>query len=293
MTTNSSHPDMDRTRLAVIDNIALALRDNDSFRKVEIGDPVVIDEDIKRVILPFNNMRKGIVAKLKSYIARKIAERETVARNTETEIVGLENIESVEGGVLITANHFNIMDNTVIRYMAMRCGRERKFDIVVQETNIFMKGYFGFLMRNCNTMPVSNNLTYMARNLKPALGEKLKKGHTVLIYPEQEMWFNYKKPRALREGAYYYAVEFGVPIVPCFVEMQNTEGYDELGFKNVKHILHVMKPIYPDTSLSPREAREKMLEEDFSAKRECYERVYGIKLDDEFIPERDIAGYGE
>ncbi len=293
MVVNSIYPDADRTRLAVVDNIAIAVRDGDSFRKVEIGDPRPTEEDIKRVILPFDNKRNSISSKIRAYTARKIAERETLSRNKNTQIEGLENIKNIDGGVIITCNHFNIMDNTVIRYMLMKCEREKDFHIVVQESNMFMKGYFGFLMRNCNTMPVSGNLSYMSKNLKPALREKLERGGTVLIYPEQEMWFNYRKPRMLREGAYYYAVEFSVPILPCFVEMRECGGVDAQGFYNVKHILHVMPPIYPDKTLSPREAREKMKEADLSAKKDCYERAYGIPLDDTFIPERDIAGYRE
>ena len=52
--------------------------------------------------------------------------------------------------------------------------------------------------------------------------EIIKEGGLVLIYPEQEMWFNYKKPREFRIGAYHYAAEFGVPIIPCFAEMIDT-----------------------------------------------------------------------
>ncbi|MBQ7363359.1 MAG: 1-acyl-sn-glycerol-3-phosphate acyltransferase [Clostridia bacterium] len=284
-------PKMNEERLKVIDNIRAALERGDSFAKVELHDPVITDEDRQRIIYPFDNMRKSPVKRAKAHIARKIAESETKKRNKNTVIVGLENALSVSGGAIITCNHFNIMDNTVVRLLAQKCGRAKKFDIVVQETNIFMEGFFGFLMKNCNTLPVSASAQYMAKNLKPALQQLLSRGDFVLIYPEQEMWFNYKKPRALREGAYHYAHEMGVPVIPCFVEMREGEGYDDDGFLSVSHTLHVMPPIYPDASLSPREARADMQRRDAEAKRACYESVYGISLDDTFIPERDIAGY--
>ena len=183
------------------------------------------------------------------------------------------------------------MDNTVVRVLAEKCERAKTFNIVVQGTNIFMDGFFGFLMRNCKTMPVCDSPVYMAKNFKPAVKELLSRGECILIYPEQEMWFNYKKPRELREGAYYYAAEFDVPVIPCFVTMENLDEYDEQGFKVVRHTLNVMPPIYPDKTLPMRERRAKMKEEDYACKCECYRRVYGIPLDDEFIPERDIAGY--
>ena len=280
-----------RERLAVIDNIKRALEDGDSFRKVEIGDPKPSERDIKKKIVPFDNLRKKPVNKMKRAIARAIANKATFMINSETEIVGLENLALVKDGAIITSNHFNPMDCTLTWLMAMCAGRDNELSIVVQESNIFMKGFFGFLMRNCNTMPVSSNLSYMAKNLKPALGERLGKGELVLIYPEQEMWFNYKKPRDFRIGAYHYAAEFGVPIIPCFAEMRESEELDDCGFYKIKYVFHVMPPIYPDESLPQRERRERMHQLDKAAKRECYERVYGIPLDGEFIPERDIAGY--
>lgn len=282
---------MDRERLAVIDNISLALEEGDSFKKVELFDPVITDEDVKRVIVPFDTTRKKLKNKLLSFIARKIAERETRKRNEKTVMIGIENALSVDGGAIITSNHFNFMDNTLIRLLADSCGKSKAFNIVVQESNIFMKGFFGFLMRNCNTLPVSRSASYMAKNLKPAIFELLSKKHFILIYPEQEMWYNYKKPRALRDGAYYYAAEFNVPIIPCFAEMRELTEIDELGFYELRHVLHIMPPIYPDLSLPKRERSLKMKEEDARLKRECYERVYGIPLDEKFIPERDIAGY--
>lgn len=278
-------------RLAVIGNIALALAEGDSFRKVELHDPRPTDAQIKRVILPFDNLRKKRINRLKASLATRIARKATVMLNSETEIVGLENLLSVETGAIITSNHFNPLDSTPIRLMAMCANREDDLSIVVQQSNIFMKGFFGFLMRNTNTMPVSSSPSYMAKNLKPALKERLEGGGLVLIYPEQEMWFNYKKPREGRIGAYHYAAEFGVPIIPCFTEMREVDGLDENGFSKVRYILHVMPPIYPDPTLSKREARDRMYLIDKEAKRACYESCYGTPLDSEFIPERDIAGY--
>ena len=278
-------------RLQVIDNIKNALEEGNSFKKVELFDPIITDEDVKRLIEPFDTERRKLKNKILSFLARKIAEGETKKRNTLTEIRGLENALAVNGGAIITQNHFNIMDNTLARLLAMECQKGDDFHIVIQETNAFMKGYFGFLMRNCNTLPVSRSASYMAKNLKPAIKNILKRDGFILIYPEQEMWFNYKKPRELRDGAYHYAAEFDVPVIPTFVTMENSGETGEDGFYKQKYILHVLRPIYPDKELSVRENRERMKELDAMAKRSCYEEFYGITLDEKFIPERDIAGY--
>ncbi len=282
---------MDKERLAVIKNIEDALKRKDMFAKVEIGDPTVTDEDVKQVIEPFDTLRRKPINKLRAFAARKIAESFTKRANTDTELVGLENLEGLTGGAILTSNHYNIIDNTLPRLVAYKMGKRKKFHIVVQETNIFMDGFFGFLMRNANTLPVSRSLSYMAKNLKPAVKALLERGDYILIYPEQEMWFNYKKPRDHRDGAYHYAAEFGVPIIPCFAEMQNLEERDEQGFLKVKRTLHILEPIFPSPALSVRENRERMRTADLEARRACYKRVYGYAPPEDFVPERDIAGY--
>ena len=278
-------------RLQVIENIRRATEEGDTFRKVELHDPVISEEDVKRVIIPFENVRRKPISRIKAFIARLMAERMTKAFNGDTEIVGLENALSVKGGAIMTANHYNPTDSTPPRLIACAMGKRKRFHIVVQQTNIFMEGFFGFLMKNCNTMPVSSSPEYMAKNLTPAIKKVLARGDLLLIYPEQEMWFNYKKPRPLREGAYQFAFEMGVPVIPCFIEMQEIDGIGAGGFKNLKHVVHVLPPIYPDKELSPRDGRRVMMERDMEARVACYESVYGIKYTDEFIPERDIAGY--
>ena len=166
MENNSSRP-LNEERLAVIANIARAVEEKDSFRKVELFDPVITDEDVKRVILPFNNLHCGISAKLKAFAARILAEKMTAKFNKDTEIVGLENALSVKGGAIMTANHYNPTDSTPPRLVAYAMGKRRRFHIVVQQTNVFMTGLFGFLMKNANTMPVSPSIEYMNKNFGP------------------------------------------------------------------------------------------------------------------------------
>ena len=284
---------MDTERLKVIDNIKKAIDCGDSFRKVELNDHVVTDSERRCVILPFDNLRRKPINRLKAKIAERIANKQTARLNTHTEIVGLENALSVEGGAIITCNHFSIMDSTLIRLLVEKCDRKKKLYITVEESNVFMKGFFGFLMKNCNTLPISPSTEYMAKNLMPAIKKVLSDGAFVLVYPEEEMWFNYKKPRELRGGAYHFAYSAGVPVIPCFVEMNERDTLDPLGFYEISHTLHVMPPIYPNTALSKREAREDMRRRDREAKRACYELAYGRSPDSDFSPEQDIAGYNK
>ncbi len=276
--------------LKIIDNIRLATEEGDYNRKVSLGDPEVTEADRQWLVGKFDPLRTSPIARLGAFFARLIAESETVRRNKATKIVGIENAEGISGGAIITSNHFSITDNTIIRYMMMKLGRGNRLSIVIQESNMFMKGYFGYLMRNCKTLPTSKSAAYMSKKLTPAINKLLREGEQILVYPEAEMWHGYRKPRPSLDGAYFWAANAGVPIIPCFVEMRNTDKLGEGGLYEVEHILHILEPIMPDMSLPRRERYKKMKEADDLAKRRCYEECYGIALDKDFIPERDIAG---
>lgn len=281
---------VDPERLAVIRNIAHALEEGDVFRKVELNDPRPTEEDIKRVILPFDNLRRGLKGKILSTLATGIAVNRARGMSESVRILGSENLRELRGGAIMTSNHYSPIDSLPPRLAVMQGGGGRGFYVVVQESNVFMRGFFGFLMRNCNTLPVSKNLSYMARNLKPAITELMRRGEIILIYPEAEMWFNYKRPREYMDGAYYYAVETNSPILPCFTTFEEGEGFDAQGMHNLLYTFHIMPPIYPDLTLPKRERREKMRECDRAAKISAYESVYGAIPEGALVPHRDIAG---
>lgn len=113
-----------------------------------------------------------------------------------------------------------------------------------------------------------------------------------MIYPEQEMWFNYRKPRPVKRGAYYYAAKANVPIISCFTEIidqpKPEKNNDE--FYQTKYRLHVLPLIWPDSKLSVNENAKMMMEKDYAQKKAAYEAAYQKKLSYDFEP-HDIAGW--
>ena len=106
------------------------------------------------------------------------------------------------------------------------------------------------------------------------------------------MWFNYRKPRPPKNGAYFYAAKLNVPIISCFVEIVELDVDDTAEFKKVKYILHILDVLYPDQNKSVRENTEKLGIRDYTLKKECYESVYGKTLTYNF-ENSDIAGWKE
>jgi 1-acyl-sn-glycerol-3-phosphate acyltransferase len=132
-------------------------------------------------------------------------------------------------------------------------------------------------MRHCNTLPLSSQLSTMKKFMR-AVETLLARGETILIYPEQGMWWNYRKPRPMQDGAFSLAVKNNAPIVPIFITMEDGERLDGDGFPIQEYTLHILPAIYPDTSLPAREAREKMRNENYEAWVRVYESFYGTPL---------------
>ena len=110
--------------------------------------------------------------------------------------------------------------------------------------------------------------------VRQALNEK----NCLLIYAEQSLWWNYRKPKPMKLGAFEIAVRRGVPVVPCFITFLDTDRIGEDGFPILSYTPHVGAPIYADPALSKKEAAEKMRAENAAFCKEVYERVYGIPL---------------
>jgi 1-acyl-sn-glycerol-3-phosphate acyltransferase len=132
-------------------------------------------------------------------------------------------------------------------------------------------------MRNCNTLPLSSNPKTM-RKFIDGVRTHLDEGDLVLIYPEQSMWWNYRKPKPLKEGAYYFALKSNVPVLPMFITMQDSCIVGEDGFPVQEYTIHVLPAIYPDNSLPRAEAKEKMRKANYDAWVRVYEDFYKIPL---------------
>lgn len=257
--------------------------------KVEIGDPILTEDQGNKIIAKYLADRNKLSFKTKTLLARSIANKATVTLNKDTEIVGLEKLDLFDGGAIITSNHFSPFDNTLIRLLSQKLKKNR-INVICQQSNFAMDGRIGFLMNYADTIPISNNIKYLSRKLPGILSELFEKDELVLIYPEQEMWFNYRKPRPPMPGAYHFAAKLNVPIISCFVEMRDTDDMENENFRKVKYVLHVLDILYPDRSKSIRENNAFLSNADYELKKEAYEKIYGRELDYKFEP-ADIAGW--
>ena len=195
------------------------------------------------------------------------------------DIKGEEHLSALERGAILTCNHFSPCDNYIIFHCIRKYLPRKYLYKIIQESNYTsFSGLYGFLFRHCDTLPLSSNRRTMI-NFMSAVNTLLARGETILIYPEQAMWWNYRKPRPFKVGAFKMAYRSNVPVVPTFITMQDDETrLDASGYPLQRHTFHVMPPIYPDLTLGEKLGAQKMCDEAFKACKEKYEEVYGKPL---------------
>lgn len=228
---------------------------------------------------------KKLSSRIKTAIANKMGRKffEKMIKEGAVVIDGMEGGENLrllkDTGAVITCNHFGIPDNYILYHCIQNSLKKKRLYKVIREGNYTgFSGLFGFLFRNCNTLPLSSNRRTMV-NFMSAADTLLRRGEAVLIYPEQGMWWNYRKPRPFKIGAFKIAARAGVPVLPTFVTMKDDETkLDEHNYPLQHYTLHVMPPVYPDKTLSEKQAAEKMKEDAFALYKAKYEEVYGVPL---------------
>ena len=92
------------------------------------------------------------------------------------------------------------------------------------------------------------------------------------------MWWNYRKPKPLKAGAYRFSVKNNVPVLPCFITMKDSDIMGEDGYYIQEYTIHIGKPIQPDPALPYRENIDMLMKENARVWREIYETEYSMPL---------------
>ncbi len=229
-------------------------------------------------------LRKKLSSKIKAKLTYAIGMRlvKKLIKDKQLiikEIKGIENFSNLNTGAIITCNHFNPFDSfaTQMAYVASGHKKRKLYRVINERNYTSFTGLYGMIMRNCNTFPLSSNLQTMKKFIK-SMDTVLQQGHFMLIYPEQSMWWNYRKPKPLKKGAYTFAVKNNVPVLPCFITMQDSDIIGNDGFYIQEYTIHVGEPIYPDPTRNRTENVEYMRSLNFETWKQIYEETYHKKL---------------
>lgn len=209
------------------------------------------------------------------FFDKMIANRQLIIK----EVRGIENFTAVKGGKIVTCNHFSISDHYAV-WVALReyMGGKMLYKVIREGNYTNPPKPFGLFMRHCNTLPLSSQKATMIKFMK-AIEQLLNRGETILIYPEQGMWWNYKKPRPMQDGAFSLAVRNKAPIVPIFITMEDSDHLDGDGFPVQEYTIHILPAIYPDEALSRNSAKNEMKDKNYKAWVKTYEEFYKKSLE--------------
>ena len=222
----------------------------------------------------------------KNKFANKLGEKflEAIIKDNKLiikDVIGLENLSNIKSGAILTCNHFNPFDSFTIEEVFSLSGQREKKKLykVIREGNYTnFSGFYGFLFRNADTLPLSSNTRTMIKFMQ-ASDIILRRGDFILIYPEQSLWWNYEKPKPLKNGAYKLAARSNVPVIPIFITMTDSDIIGEDGFPIKEYYVHIEEPIYPSQKLTEKENVQIMKNKNFEIWKNIYEEFYGIPLE--------------
>lgn len=268
-----------KDRLEVLEKIAQLEREGRFDEDVEEDPPTkeLMPDDI-------DYLRRKISSKIKTKLTYKVARSflNNIIANKQLiikDIKGIENMNALKSGAVITCNHFNAFDSFAIQVAyEQSTQRKRKLYRVIREGNYTnFPGFYGMLMRNCYTFPLSSNKDTM-RKFMHSMDAALKHGDFMVVYPEQSMWWNYRKPKPLKKGAYTFAAKNHVPVLPCFITMEDSDILGDDGFYVQEYTIHIAEPIYPDPQKTQAENVDAMRRKNAAVWKQIYEEFYGIPL---------------
>ena len=264
-------------RLEILKKIQLLERQGRFDEDVEPDPPAppLLPDDIEYLNKGFAGNCRRLAAFAAAYLYFWSLEGRKLIKVNKAQ--GLEHLASV-GAAVVTCNHFHPMDSFIMQRIFDDSRHKKRLYRVIREGNYTgFPGFYGFLMRNCNTLPLSSNMQTMKKFLT-AVRTALEQGNCVLIYPEQSMWWNYQKPKPMKTGAFDMAVKNNVPVIPCFITMKDLDKADADGFPVKEYTPHLGEPLYPDPTLSRPEAKDKLRRQNEEFCRRVYEQVYGQPL---------------
>ena len=156
-------------------------------------------------------------------------------------------------GCFLYGNHTQAIADAFVPSL---CVFPRSVYTIVHANNVSMP-VLGKLNAYMGALPVPNTLK-SARNFRAAISTRFQEGNGVMIYPEAHIWPYYIGIRNFPATAFRYPAQHHAP---CFV-LTNT--YQRRRGKKPRMVTYLDGPFYPDKSLPPKAATQKLRNDIYS-----------------------------
>ena len=224
----------------------------EEYEKLEIENNIQDDEHVLHMWQPlpeleidedFELIPKSIFFKLASTLLYIVAYPILFVFNKlvyQFQIEGIENMWKVEGGRITVSNHVHPMDCTMNAIL----NGPRKLFFPTLKSN-FQIPVVKTLIRLLHAIPIPTNKQGNER-FKETINELLQKGETVHFYPEAALRPYCTKLRHFKNGAFHFAVENEVPIIPIIYTYKPVTGIRKMIRRKPLIQATILEPIYPE-----------------------------------------------
>jgi len=171
-----------------------------------------------------------------------------------------------KNGAILICNHCHVLDTVAIRLATM--GRT---NYLCSRIENFSVPFLGVLIKLLGTIPIPDNMQGM-RYYKEIVDEQLQKHNIVSLLPETAMWPFYRSLRPFKTGAFRFAVQNKVPLLPTCLSIDYK--IKKNGKKKARFTFTFFNPIYLDKTLSEREAVEEVMIKAHEIMKDRIEQVF-------------------
>ena len=184
-----------------------------------------------------------------------------------------------KGGFFIYANHTHFSDGFVNPIAAL----PTKVHVIVNPDAVSIKGLRSFVQM-VGAIPLPTEISGMPKFME-ALKLRLDQGRAIAIFPEAHIWPYCNFVRPFRTASFKYPCKWNCPVIAAAVTYQKHRILKFI--KAPRRTVYISEAFYPDTSLPPQEAADKLRNEVYAfldettKKYSTYEYVRYIKDDAE------------
>lgn len=161
---------------------------------------------------------------------------------------GRKNLKGVKNAVFVS-NHVFALDCAVLDIFAFPFKRP----YIVADKNSFSLPIVKPIIRSLLAVPIPEEIGAY-KNFVRGLDDELKRGKSMLIYPEGSLWPFFPQVRPFKNGAFRFAIKNNVPVVPVVFSFRKPCWlYRMFGRKSPLVNINILEPVYIDTSCNQKE----------------------------------------
>lgn len=169
-------------------------------------------------------------------------------------VIGLQNLQNIESGAVTVCNHVNILDCTMVACQV----NDRPIFFPTLDSNTKMP-FIGFLVKKLGGFPIPRKEADCAA-FRRKVGTLLNKGSFVHFFPEGHLVPYDTGLRDFKRGAFTFAYDSGVPIIPIIITYREKDGLRRFFRRKPSLNLEILPPVYPDLNNPRREEISYLLE---------------------------------